>query len=55
MATNPPHATKTAFVTGASSGIGKATALALARAGYKVIGTSRKAAPARTRVAAGKP
>ena len=36
---------KTAFVTGASSGIGKATALALTKAGYKVIGTSRKATP----------
>lgn len=35
---------KTAFVTGASSGIGKAAALSLARAGYRVIGTSRKAA-----------
>ena len=34
---------KTALVTGASSGIGKATALALSQAGYKVIGTSRKA------------
>jgi NAD(P)-dependent dehydrogenase (short-subunit alcohol dehydrogenase family) len=32
-----------AFVTGASSGIGRATALALAQAGYRVIGTSRKA------------
>jgi short-subunit dehydrogenase len=37
--------TKTAFVTGASSGIGKATALTLLRAGYQVIGTSRKATP----------
>lgn len=36
------HAPKTAFVTGASSGIGKAAALALARAGYRVVGTSRK-------------
>jgi NAD(P)-dependent dehydrogenase (short-subunit alcohol dehydrogenase family) len=34
---------KTAFVTGASSGIGKAAALALTREGYRVIGTSRKA------------
>ena len=34
---------KTAFVTGASSGIGRAAALALARAGYRVVGTSRKA------------
>ncbi|MBB4951990.1 short-subunit dehydrogenase [Agrobacterium vitis] len=33
---------KTAFITGASSGIGKAAALALSRAGYRVIGTSRK-------------
>lgn len=33
---------KTAFVTGASSGIGKAAALALMQAGYRVIGTSRK-------------
>ena len=36
---------KTAFVTGASSGIGKAAAQALTKAGYRVIGTSRKAAP----------
>lgn len=35
---------KTAFVTGASSGIGKSAALALARAGYRVVGTSRNAA-----------
>jgi NAD(P)-dependent dehydrogenase (short-subunit alcohol dehydrogenase family) len=34
--------TKTAIVTGASSGIGLATAERLARAGYKVYGTSRR-------------
>jgi NAD(P)-dependent dehydrogenase (short-subunit alcohol dehydrogenase family) len=45
MATLAPKGQKTAFVTGASSGIGKAAALALSRAGYRVIGTSRKAAP----------
>lgn len=33
----------TALVTGASSGIGLATAQALAKAGYRVFGTSRKA------------
>jgi NAD(P)-dependent dehydrogenase (short-subunit alcohol dehydrogenase family) len=33
--------TRTAVVTGASSGIGKATAAAMAAAGYRVIGTSR--------------
>jgi short-subunit dehydrogenase len=38
-----------AFVTGASSGIGKAAALALLQAGYRVIGTSRKAEPGETR------
>ncbi len=43
MATSAPKRPKTAFVTGASSGIGKAAALALSRAGYRVIGTSRKA------------
>ena len=32
-----------ALVTGASSGIGRATALALVKAGYRVFGTSRKA------------
>ena len=34
---------KTAIVTGASSGIGRATAEALVQAGYTVFGTSRKA------------
>jgi NADP-dependent 3-hydroxy acid dehydrogenase YdfG len=37
------HKPNVAFVTGASSGIGKASALALLKAGYRVIGTSRKA------------
>ena len=36
---------KTAFLTGASSGIGKAAAAALTNAGYRVIGTSRRADP----------
>jgi NAD(P)-dependent dehydrogenase (short-subunit alcohol dehydrogenase family) len=36
---------KVALVTGASSGIGKATAQRLATAGYKVYGTSRRGAP----------
>lgn len=40
---------KTAFLTGASSGIGQAAASALAQAGYRVIGTSRKAGPADVR------
>src|SRR5436305_3633123 len=40
---------KVALVTGASSGIGKATAERLAKAGYKVYGTSRRGAQARTR------
>lgn len=35
---------KTAIVTGAASGIGLATAQALQAAGYRVFGTSRKAA-----------
>jgi NAD(P)-dependent dehydrogenase (short-subunit alcohol dehydrogenase family) len=33
-----------ALVTGASSGIGRATAIALQAAGYRVFGTSRRAA-----------
>ncbi len=33
---------KTALVTGASSGIGKATAERLSMAGFKVYGTSRR-------------
>ncbi|HSX65774.1 MAG TPA: SDR family NAD(P)-dependent oxidoreductase, partial [Pseudoxanthomonas sp.] len=36
--------TGVAVVTGASSGIGLATAQALTRAGYRVFGTSRKPA-----------
>ncbi len=45
MATFASKDQKTALVTGASSGIGKAAAQALRRAGYRVIGTSRKATP----------
>ncbi|MGA9700187.1 oxidoreductase [Pseudomonas sp.] len=41
---------KTAIVTGASSGIGQATAQALVRAGYRVFGTSRQAAASPTPV-----
>src|SRR3954447_20693315 len=37
-----PMQNKTALVTGASSGIGEATAARLATAGYKVYGTSRR-------------
>lgn len=37
---------RTALVTGASSGIGKATAERLSKAGFKVYGTSRRAPPA---------
>ncbi|WP_029147932.1 oxidoreductase [Methylophilus sp. 5] len=40
---------KVAIVTGASSGIGAATAEMLADAGYKVYGTSRKGAPSHLR------
>lgn len=37
------NSTPVALVTGASSGIGRATTLALKQAGYRVFGTSRKA------------
>lgn len=37
--------TRTALVTGASSGIGQATAAALVARGYRVLGTSRKPLP----------
>jgi short-subunit dehydrogenase len=36
------HSQRTAIVTGASSGIGRASAEALVRAGFKVFGTSRR-------------
>lgn len=49
MATHATNVQKTAFVTGGSSGIGKATAQALVQAGYKVIGTSRRAEPGEVR------
>src|SRR5260370_15597394 len=38
------HSGRTAIVTGASSGIGRASAEALARGGFIVFGTSRRAA-----------
>src|SRR4029079_16674440 len=37
------HSGKTAIVTGASTGIGRATAETLAKAGFRVFGTSRRA------------
>jgi short-subunit dehydrogenase len=46
MSTRPQ---KTALLTGASSGIGKAAATALAKAGYRVVGTSRRATPGEVR------
>ena len=49
MTTSESKLQKTAFLTGASSGIGKAAALALVQAGYRVIGTSRKAEPGEVR------
>ena len=42
-----------ALVTGASSGIGRATAEALREAGYRVFGTSRKGGPRELRTASG--
>ena len=36
---------KVALITGASGGIGLAAGVALIRAGYRVFGTSRQAAP----------
>jgi NAD(P)-dependent dehydrogenase (short-subunit alcohol dehydrogenase family) len=44
------NANKTAVVTGASSGIGKASAEALAQAGYTVFGTSRRPGNSSNRV-----
>lgn len=44
MSLPPPASSSTALVTGASSGIGQATAERLTTAGYKVYGTSRRGA-----------
>ena len=40
---------KVALITGASGGIGLAAGVALIRAGYRVFGTSRQAAPGEVR------
>jgi len=47
--TTKSNASKVALVTGASSGIGQATAQLLAKAGYKVYGTSRRGGDASAR------
>ncbi len=47
--TTKSKASKVALVTGASSGIGQATAQLLAKAGYKVYGTSRRGGDASAR------
>lgn len=41
-ADNPPPSLKVAIVTGASSGIGKATSIALCRSGWRVVISARR-------------